>query len=490
MNLANILEHGRRDAPALVYGTETWTYGALRAAVADLAIRLSAEGLDPGDHVGLLAANNPGFVVGAFAALTVGLVVVPLNPQSPPLELTRELALTEVRVVLADDSAMIEHRHRPRALGVDRMIAIAPQRFAGPAPVAPRPVNVDADAPAFLLFTSGTAGPPAAATLLHRNLRANLDQVAAHPDAAVIPADVVLGVAPLGHVFGLNAVLNPALDAGACVVLVEHFDPMATLAVIGDRRVTIVSGPPALWDALADACHDPTVFANVRLALSGAAPLERRTVDAVDHRCGLRLQQGYGLTEAAPVVALAVGTEAPATSVGVPLAGLEVRIVDELGADVLIGDEGELWVRGPNVFAGYWGDPDATDRALTQDGWLRTGDIAVVDENGWISLVDRMKDLIIVSGFNVHPGEVESVLLGHPAVRDAAVTGVPHPGTGERVEASVVLVEGASASVADLIEHCRERLARYKVPARVRMVDALPHGLTGKVLRRELRPPD
>jgi long-chain acyl-CoA synthetase len=274
------------------------------------------------------------------------------------------------------------------------------------------------------------------------------------------------------------------------VVLVERFDPAPTLTLIGDRRVTIVSGPPALWDALAGACVDPTVFANVRLALSGAAPLEPRTVEAVQHRCGLRLQQGYGLTEAAPVVALAVGTDAPAASVGVPVAGLEVRIVDELGADVLIGDEGELWVRGPNVFVGYWGDPDATDLALTYDGWLRTGDVAVVDEHGWITLVDRLKDLIIVSGFNVHPGEVESVLLTHPAVRDVAVTGVPHPGTGERVEATVVLVEGTDATAADLIGHCRERLARYKVPAEVHLVDALPHGITGKVLRRTLRAPD
>jgi long-chain acyl-CoA synthetase len=272
------------------------------------------------------------------------------------------------------------------------------------------------------------------------------------------------------------------------VALVEHFDAVATLELIGRRRVTIVSGPPALWDALAAACHDPTVFGAVRLALSGAAPLEHRTVDAVRHRCGVQLQQGYGLTEAAPVVTLALGTDAPASSVGVPVAGLEVRIVDELGADVLIGDEGELWVRGPNVFAGYWGDPDATDRALTHDGWLRTGDIAVVDENGWISLVDRMKDLIIVSGFNVHPGEVESVLLAHPDVRDAAVTGAPNPGTGERVEATVVLAVDARADVDALVEHCRARLARYKVPAVIRLAATLPHGLTGKVLRRELRP--
>ena len=485
MNLAHIVEQGRSDAPALVAGADTWTYGALRGAIAALRTELATRRLPTGAHVGLLAANTPAFVVGSFATLAAGLVVVPLNPQSPLLELRRELEVTGTRLVLVD--AGLAAPHLASELGVDAVVALAPVVTAPVADIGA--VDLPPDAPAFLLFTRGTAGPPAPAILRHANLLANLAQVAAHPGAAIATADISLAVAPLGHVFGLNAVLHPSLSAGACVVLVEHFDAAMTLATIGARRVSIVSGPPALWNALAAACHDPTVFGQVRLALSGAAPLDERTVDAVRERCGVALQQGYGLTEASPVVALAVGTDAPWSSVGLPLPGLEVRVVDELGVDVLIGDEGELWVRGPNVFPGYWADSDATDRALTRDGWLRTGDVAVVDERGWLTLVDRIKDLIIVSGFNVHPAEVEAVLLAHPAVVEAVVTGAAHPGSGERVEASVILTPGSPVSTEELLEHCRARLARYKVPVIVRVVDELAHGLTGKVLRRAARPP-
>ncbi len=494
MNLAHVLERGPDDAVALIADEQRWTYRTLRAATAALAQQLSASGLVPGDRIGLVAANNPAFVVGALAGLGAGLVVVPLNPQSPSPELARELAVTGTRVVLADPTAAA--RLAAGELAVDRVVPIvaaaslaAGSITAGSIAAVFAPLKVDRDSPAFLLFTSGTAGPPAAAILSHGNLRANLDQVAAHPRAAVASTDVVLAITPMCHVFGLNAVLYPALDAGATVVLVEHFEPSAALAAIADHRVTVVSGPPVLWDALADACHDPAVFAGVRLAVSGAAPLDDRTVAAVRLRCGVSLRQGYGLTEASPVVALSIGTDAPASSVGLPLPGLAVRLVDEVGDDVFIGDEGEIWVRGPNVFQGYWGDRDATARAIDGNGWLRTGDIAVVDENGWLTLVDRVKDLIIVSGFNVHPGEVETVLLSYSGVDEAAVIGVAHRGSGERLEATVVLAKGAAVGEAELIEHCRGQLARYKVPSVVRFAEALPHGLTGKVLRRTLRRP-
>ena len=488
MNLAHVLERGPDDAVALIADEQRWTYRTLRAATAELARQLSASGLLPGDRIGLVAANNPAFVVGAFAGLGAGLVVVPLNPQSPGPELARELAVTGARVVLADRASA--ERFAAAELGVTRIVSVgAGSAIASASITAFAPVEVDRDTPAFLLFTSGTAGPPAAAILSHANLRANLDQVAAHHGAEVLSTDVVLAIAPLCHVFGLNAVLHPALEAGATVVLVEHFEPSAALAAIAAHHVTVVSGPPALWDALAHSCHDPAVFADVRLAVSGAAPLDDRTVAAVSTRCGVSLRQGYGLTEAAPAVALSIGTDAPASSVGVPVPGLEVRLVDEVGDDVPIGDEGEIWVRGPNVFQGYWGDRDATDRAIDGHGWLRTGDIAVVDERGWLTLVDRAKDLIIVSGFNVHPGEVEAVILAFPGVEEAAVIGVADSGSGERLEASVVLTNGAAVSEAELIEHCRGQLARYKVPSVVRFAETLPHGLTGKVLRRALRRP-
>jgi long-chain acyl-CoA synthetase len=232
---------------------------------------------------------------------------------------------------------------------------------------------------------------------------------------------------------------------------------------------------------------DPEAFSSVRIAVSGAAKLPVETAQAVEDRFGLHVEEGYGLTETSPVVASATGTDAPWGSVGVPLPGVELRIVGPDGADALAGDPGELWVRGPNVFSGYWRDEDATASVLTPDAWLRTGDIGIADDHGYVYLVDRAKDLIIVSGFNVFPAEVEEVLVEHPAVAACAVVGVPHPYKGEAVKAYVVLEADASAEEDDLIAWCADRLARYKCPGKVLFVDALPHNLTGKVLRRALR---
>jgi len=204
-------------------------------------------------------------------------------------------------------------------------------------------------------------------------------------------------------------------------------------------------------------------------------------------RFGLDLSEGYGLTEAAPVVTSSIGVPHKVGSIGAPLPGIEVRLVDADGEDVLVGDEGEIWVRGPNVFQGYWDEPDATANALTDDGWLRTGDVAVVDDDGHLFLVDRAKDLIIVSGFNVFPAEVEGVLLEHPAIEAAAVLGVPHPYSGEAVKAYVVVAEGHSIEEDDVVSFCEIHLARYKCPDKVMFVPDLPQGLAGKVLRRELR---
>jgi long-chain acyl-CoA synthetase len=234
----------------------------------------------------------------------------------------------------------------------------------------------------------------------------------------------------------------------------------------------------------------PETFASVRLAVSGAAPLPPEVGAAFHERFGVVVHQGYGLTEAAPIVtttALAGNAPRPG-SIGPPLPGVEVRIVDGDGADVLDGDPGELWVRGPNVFPGYWHDDEASARVLTPDGWLRTGDVAVVEEHADLRLVDRAKDLIIVSGFNVYPVEVEDVLRGQPGVLDAAVVGEPSPRTGEAVVAFVVAAPGTPLDVAALGEQCARALARYKCPSRIEVVDELPRSVAGKLLRRELRP--
>jgi long-chain acyl-CoA synthetase len=232
---------------------------------------------------------------------------------------------------------------------------------------------------------------------------------------------------------------------------------------------------------------DRSVFSTVHIAVSGAAKLPIEVAHAIEAKFGIVLEEGYGLTEASPVVASPRGTDAPIGSIGIPVPGMELRIVDAEGNDVLVGDAGEIWVRGPNVFAGYWNDPEATAAVLTEDGWLRTGDMAVVDDQGYLFLVDRVKDLVIVSGFNVFPAEVEAVLTDHPAIEGCAVVGVPHPYTGEAIKAYVVARPGIPIEEDDVIAFCAERLPGYKCPNKVWFVDEIPRGITGKTLRYALK---
>jgi long-chain acyl-CoA synthetase len=343
---------------------------------------------------------------------------------------------------------------------------------------------------ALLVFTAGTAGSPKAAQLTHGNLVANLEQARAVDALRMVDDDVVYGVMPLFHIFGLNAVLGLALREGAAMVLVERFDPASSLADIDEYGVTVIPAAPPVfvaWTALPSA--SAKAFTNVRLALSGGAPLAPEVGAAFRDRFGVTVWEGYGLTEAAPVVTTTlVGGDARPGSVGCPIPGVDVRLVDTEGEDALAGDPGEIWVHGDNVFTGYWHDDAATVTVLTEDGWLKTGDIAVADDDGYLFLVDRSKDLIIVSGFNVYPAEVEEVLLLHPDIAEAAVVGAPHPYSGETVKAFVVAAAGRHLEEDEVIEFCAQHLARYKCPSIVTFVDSLPHGLVGKLLRRELRP--
>jgi long-chain acyl-CoA synthetase len=496
-NLATIIDGHPDDAPALVSRGHVTTYAELRRQVGELRGGLTRLGVAPGDRVAVASSNNWLFAVSYLAALGAGAVAVPVNPSGPPAELQAQLAAVEAKVLIAGPGA------RAAAAGLDRG-ALALETV-----LVPEGVDVDGasqlndcfggettpvvdradDDLAVLLFTAGTSGAPKAAMLTHGNLRANIDQVQSHPGRHVSSNDVALGVLPLFHVFGLNVVLGLMLSAGASVVLVERFDPASALDTIRERKVTLVSGAPpmyAAWAAIDGA--DPDSFATVRLATSGAAPLSEEVSRAFTQRFGAPIRQGYGLTEAAPVVtsALPEGPQKP-TSIGVPLPGVEVRLVDEEGEDTFAGDPGEIWVRGPNVFPGYWRNEDATRTALTDDGWLRTGDIAVVDDDGWLYIVDRAKDLIIVSGFNVYPAEVEDVLIEHPGVAAVAVVGVAHPHSGETVKAFVVPEGGRLVDEDELIDFCATRLARYKCPTKVMFVESLPQGVGGKVLRRALR---
>ena len=286
---------------------------------------------------------------------------------------------------------------------------------------------------------------------------------------------------------GLNSILNLTLWTGATLVLVERFDPVSMFEPVAEERVSVLVGPPTMWAAMSQVDLVPDdALSTVRLAVSGAAALPDRVVEDVMGRFGVRIFEGYGLTEASPSVTVSTEDETPVGSIGRPLPGIEVRVVDPDGGDVYVGDAGEILVRGPNVFLGYLGDDQATLGALDGDGWLHTGDVAVVDDDGYLYIVDRMKDLIIVSGFNVYPAEVERVLNAHPAVAESGVVGVAHPHSGEAVKAFVVAERGRVVEEDDLIEWCATELARYKCPTKIDVVDEIPRGLGGKIVRRKL----
>jgi long-chain acyl-CoA synthetase len=497
VNLATIIEPHPADAVALISRGKHTTYGQLRDQVAGFRGGLAELGLVPGDRVAIACGNNWYFAVSYLAVLGAGLVAVPLNPNAPTPEIARELATIGARALIVGPAAKaaigaldraeldaLEHVIASAGVDLEGAVAMDDLLAHDPAPIVER---ADDDL-AVLMFTSGTAGHPRAAMLTHGNLRSNLEQVQGHEGRRQEASDVSFGVLPTFHIFGLNVVLGLTLYTGATALLVERFDPVSALEAIDKHGVTIISGAPPMWAAWASLPGvSPDAFRTVRVAASGAAKLPIEVAQLIEDRFDIHLTEGYGLTEASPVVTTAGGTHAPFGSIGTPVSGLDVRLVDVDGSDVLVGDSGELWVKGPNVFGGYWEDPEATAAALDADGFLHTGDIAVVNDDGYLFLVDRAKDLIIVSGFNVYPAEVEEVLGEHPAIAEVAVVGVAHPYTGEAVKAYVVVEPGMSAEEDDVIDWCSARLARYKCPDKVMFVDEIPHGAGGKVLRRVLR---
>ena len=477
----------RPDAPAVVAGQERLSWGELDAVVDRAAAGYAALGLEPGDRVAVQLPNGLAWLRAAVGALRAGLVVVPVNTAYTDPELA---------YVLADSGAalLVAAADRPPVGGVP--VSAGPPEGDAPPPEVPE----DPDAPAFLAYTSGTSGRPRGAILTAAALRANQEQCLSMTPPPVRSDDRVLLVLPLFHVYGLNAGFGLVAATGACAVLQETFDPRGSLTLMAEEQVTAVPGAPPMyqaWLAAADAEGDDAGlrrgFAAMRMASSGAAPLPEEIWTAMRDRAAVTVWEGYGLTEASPVVAstLATGRAKP-NCIGGPLPGVELQLRDTAttGSGGHSDDEehfegpGEIWVRGPNLFAGYW--PDGAD-GPDDDGWLGTGDLAYRDSDGDLHLVDRRSDLILVSGFNVYPAEVERVLDAHPAVAESAVIGVPDARTGSAVRAVVVRAPGEDVSFEGLQEYAAEFLARYKVPTSVHFLPSLPHSLTGKVSRARLR---
>lgn len=489
MNLALRFSAPPSDRLALVVHERSLTYGALADRVDRWRGGLLDAGLKPGDRVALFAGNNEILVIGYLAAVSAGLIAVPLNPQAPPAEIAREIGAVSPRGVIVGE------RGRPVWDAVDAVVRESVDRVfladgsalpdldgSEPVPIVDR----EDDEPAVLLFTSGTSGPSTPVILTHGNLASSLssfrqvglDQGTGH--------HVVLAVIPLFHVFGLNAVVNLGLMSGSTIVLEDHVAPIRTAELIAEHGVTLLAGPPTMWSAFLRLEQlDPSMFATLRVAVSGAAKLDPNLAEELEQRLGITVSEGYGLTETCATLASALGTDAPRGSVGHLLPGVEAKIVGPDGSGVLVGDPGELWVRGPMVSPGSW-DQGKVVSNLTEDGWLRTGDLVVVDDQGHLAVVDRITDLIIVSGFNVHPAEVEQVLSEHPLVAQAGVLGEPDDIQGERIVAYVVAEGDEEPDPFELRDFVSSRIARYKVPKRIVVVNELPRGATGKLRRHAI----
>lgn len=481
------------DDIALVEGASgrTRTWAELDAEADRVVAGLGEAGLVAGYRVALVLGNRIEFVAAYLGALRAGLVVVPVNPRSTGSELGRILDDSGCRLVVTDDDAAAMVRE---AVG-DRevRIVVAGRPAAGETSYdeltasagRPVPPQQDPEATAVLLYTSGTSGLPRGAMLTHRALLANIEQVASVEPPMLTATDVVLGVLPLFHVYGLNAVLGATLHRRAKLVLAETFSPEGTLDLIDDEAISVVPvAPPAFahWLSMDDLA---VRFGPVRLVLSGSAPLPGDVVDRFVEVTGVPVHQGYGLTEAAPVVTSTLcSSDAESGSVGAAIPGIALRLIDEDGQAPEGSDPGEIEIRGANLFSGYW--PDGAD-GPDDDGWWRTGDVGFLDDDGDLFLVDRVKELVIVSGFNVYPIEVEEVLRRVPGVREAAVIGAPDEETGERVVAYLVVDGDEETVLAAVRESSTTNLARFKQPTELHVVPALPHTATGKVQKGRLR---
>jgi long-chain acyl-CoA synthetase len=489
----------RPDAPALIAGDTLLTWSQLDERV-DTAARVLAGGTSPADRVALVLGNTVDFAVAYFGVLRAGLVAVPLNPGYTDDEVSFALTDSGARRVVADE-AVLGRLRLAEGVAVRVKALVAHQ---GPDAALP---GVSAEDLAVLLYTSGTSGRPKGAMLTHRALAANHDQLARIEPPVLGPDDVVLLAIPFFHAYGLNTGLGAIAHHGACGVLVDRFEPGATLDLIAQHQVTAVIGVPSMYAAWSLVPGAREAVAGVRTAVCGAAPLDPADAARFTAATGKTIMIGYGLTEAAPVLTTtAVSDREKVGSIGRPLPGVSLLLrsadgqvlwtdgeagppdsADELELDLEVSagtDPGEIVVRGANLFSGYW--PDGHD-GPDADGWWGTGDIAHADADGDLVLVDRIGELILVNGFNVYPAEIERVLDSHPGVAEAAVIAIADPQTGQAPYAYVVPALDPAPTPAELHVYCAGQLARFKLPAGIELVAELPHSAIGKVRKGDLR---
>jgi long-chain acyl-CoA synthetase len=493
-NLSSVLEqaaaeHAMRSAVRM--NGLVLSYAELRVAAARMASLLSSAGIEPGDRVAVMLPNVPAFPIAFYGALSAGAVVVPMNPLLKSREVAYYLSDSGARVLLAWHAAAAEADKGAAETGTRVVEVTEPDLcslLAGFAPQAAGAARAGDD-DAVILYTSGTTGRPKGAELTHAGLTRNA-RLTAVTLLHAGPGDVVMGCLPLFHVFGLTCALNATIIGGGTLTLLPRFDPAAALEIIGRDKVTIFEGVPTMYAAM---LHHPASAqadsSSLRVCVSGGSAMPVEVMREFEQAFGCMILEGYGLSETSPVASFNhPGKVRKPGSVGTPVEGVEMRVVSDGGAELPAGEIGEIVIRGHNVMKGYWGNPAATAEAIT-GGWFRTGDLARVDDDGYFSIVDRKKDLIIRAGYNVYPREIEEVFYEHPAVAEAAVIGIPDQDLGEEVCAAVKLKPGATATPAKLRSFVRDRVAPHKYPRHLWLVPDLPKGPTGKILRREVQPP-
>ena len=493
MNLAQILTESAERYPeqvAVKLDDFELSYGLIEQAAMRMAGMLRERGVAPGDRVALMLPNVPHFVVVYYGILRAGAIAVPLNVLNKRREVEYYLRDSGAKLIFVWRDFAVEAEPAAREVGCE-CISIAPGEFEQTLfqtePVTEM-VGCDPSDTAVLLYTSGTTGTPKGAELTHSNLLRNCQSSRELFDLGA--GVVVLGSLPLFHSFGQTCAMNNCVLSAGMLTLLPRFEPVKALEIIERDRVAVFEGVPSMYGAILNVPdHERYDTSTLRVCASGGAPMPVELMRGFEKAFNCQILEGYGLSETSPVASFNhPDRERKPGSIGQPIAGVEMKIVDDADNDVTAGEIGEIVVRGHNVMKAYWQRPEATAEAM-RGGWFHTGDLARVDTDGYFFIVDRKKDMIIRNGFNVYPREIEEVLYEHPAVREAAVIGIPHDEFGEEVAAAVSLKEGATATPEELRDFLKDQIAAFKYPRVVWIVDELPKGPTGKILKREIKIP-
>ena len=515
LNLATVLDSSVREYPekdAIIFEGKRFTFAQLNAAVNQIANGLVEMGVGKGDKVALSCPNLPYWPMVYYAILRVGGVVVPLNVLLKSREVAYHLKDSKAKAIfcfqgtpelpMADEArkgfSEVDSCENFIVITADPVAASPIEgtktlgQLMGPQSTEFETVQTEPDDSAVILYTSGTTGYPKGAELTHCNLVTNTLTMA--DMFHIVPEDISIIAVPMFHAFGQVVQMNATYSKGATIIIIPRFSPKAILNAIQHEKGTVFAGVPTMYGALLnfedkeDEYDLKQIAQTLRIGISGGASLPVEIIKGVQEKFDIPIVEGYGLSETSPAASFNhLHKERKPGSVGTPVWGVEIKVVDEEGNELPVGEVGEIAIRGPNVMKGYFNKPEETEKVFKGTSWFHTGDLGKKDEDGYIYIVDRVKDMIIRGGYNVYPKEIEEVLMTHPAISLVAVIGVPHDRHGEEIKALVVLKEGQSATEEELVKWSKEQMAAYKYPRIVEIRESLPMGPTGKILKRELK---